>query len=229
MLIAEDLALLLLDNESGKPLTDGTKLDNALAGALLLDLAMLGRIEVARGAGRFSAERVVVRDGSATGVALLDDALTKIAAKEGKKPRDVLGVLVKKLRGNVLAGLAEKGLVREEATRILGIFPTTRWPAVDTGREREIRMALEQVLVHETTPDERTGALISMLSAIDCVPKVVDPDRRLNRRELKQRAKQIAEQSWASGAVKKAVEAVQAATVATIAAASGGAANGGGS
>jgi Golgi phosphoprotein 3 (GPP34) len=43
-LLAEDVLLLLLDDASGKPIVDGTKLDRVLAGALLLELALAGRV-----------------------------------------------------------------------------------------------------------------------------------------------------------------------------------------
>ncbi|WP_206035927.1 GPP34 family phosphoprotein, partial [Prescottella equi] len=43
-LIAEDLLLLLLDDESGDPLVDGTRLPRVLAGAVLLELALDGYV-----------------------------------------------------------------------------------------------------------------------------------------------------------------------------------------
>ncbi len=58
-----------------------------------------------------------------------------------------------------------------------------------------------------------------MLSAVDAVTKVVDPNAYgLEKRELKRRAKDVAEQTWASEAVRKAVDAVNTAmTIAIVA------------
>jgi enolase len=76
------------------------------------------------------------------------------------------------------------------------------------------------VLVHGPEPTQRTAALASLLSAVDAVPKVVPSD---DRRAVKRRAKEIAEGEWAGVAVRKAVEAVNAAVAtAVVATTSGG-------
>ncbi|MEQ4207155.1 GPP34 family phosphoprotein [Actinopolymorpha sp. B9G3] len=216
MLLAEDLLLLLVDDATGKPVTDGTKLDHAIAGALLLELALQGKIDVAETREENVRKgRLVVRDHAPVGEPVLDDALTFIAGKNGKKPDSVIGPLGKGLRARLLSGLADRGILRREEGRILGIFPTTRWPAEDSRHENALRERLHDVLVVGLTPDDRIGALVSLLSAIDVVPKVVES---LDRRALKRRAEEIAEGAWAADAVRRAVEAVNAATVATIAA-----------
>ena len=46
MLIAEDLLLLLYDDESGKPITGSPGLDYALAGAVLIELTVLGKLDI---------------------------------------------------------------------------------------------------------------------------------------------------------------------------------------
>jgi hypothetical protein len=216
MLLAEDLLLLLVDDATGKPLTDGTKLDHAIAGALLLELALQGKVDVAAAEDeQVRKGRLVVRDHSPTGEPILDAALTLIADKQGKKPDAVIGPLKKGLRAHLLSGLAERGILRRDQRRVLGIIPTTKWPAEDSRHEAALRTRLHEVLVVGLTPDDRTGALVSLLSAIDVVPKIVaSPDRRA----LKRRAKEVAQGEWAADAVRRAVAAVNAATAATIAA-----------
>jgi hypothetical protein len=59
--------------------------------------------------------------------------------------------------------------------------------------------------------------LISMLHAVDQVPKVLGGD--VDKRQVRARAKSIAEGEFAGEAVRKAVEAVRAAVVTSIAAA----------
>jgi hypothetical protein len=83
------------------------------------------------------------------------------------------------------------------------------------------------VLKVGTTPDERTGALIALLSALNVVPKVVTD--AVDKKALKQRAKDIAESDWAADAVKKAVTEMQAAVTAAIVVASSTAAASGSS
>ncbi len=224
MLIAEDLLLLLVDDDTGRPVTDGTKLDHALGGAVLLELALQGRVDIAGPGSEVKKGRLVVNDPSPTGHAVLDAALSLLVDKSGRKPDQVIGPLAKGLRKRLLGGLADRGVLRRDEGRILGIFPTTRWPAEDSRHENELRSRLQDVLVVGVTPDNRTGALVSLLAAIDVVPKIVDaPDRRA----VKRRAKEIADGAWAADAVRRAVEAVNAAMVATIAATSVAASSGG--
>lgn len=60
----------------------------------------------------------------------------------------------------------------------------------------EVRRLVAHALVQREAPDTRTGALIDLVHAVGCVDKVVDPRHYvLSRRELRARAKEIAEGS----------------------------------
>lgn len=224
MLIAEDLLLLLTDDQDGKFAVDGTALNLALAGACVVELAMRQRVDVAGPAESVRKGRLVVRDETRVGDSLLDNVLDTCADREGAKPQDVLGKIGKHVREALLYRLVERGILRREEGRVLGIFPITRWPAVDSEHEHEVLERLEAALVHGEEPDRRTAALAALMSAVDAAHKVVPaPDRKA----VKKRAKEIRESEWAADAVGKAVEAVQAAIVASIAAAAVAAGAGG--
>lgn len=217
MLLAEDLLLLLTDDETGKSVVGNPGLDLGLAGANLLDLALRGRVDVAGEGESVKRGRIVVRDRTPTGEPLLDEALRRCGEREGKRPDNVLQALGKGLREELLTGLAARGVLRAEQGRVLGIFPTTRWPAADSRQETQLRELVIGALINGTTPDERTAAVIALLSAVDAAHKVIDTaafgaDKRL----VKKRAKTIREGAWAAGAVVKAIEAVQAAVVGAI-------------
>ncbi|WP_199701858.1 GOLPH3/VPS74 family protein [Jiangella rhizosphaerae] len=224
MLIAEDLLLLAYDDESGKPGIDSTRLEYGLAGALLLELSLLGKVAVAGEGEAVKRDRLVVRDTSPVGDDVLDRALAELADDEGKKPKNVLGSLRKGVRDLLLRRLAERGLLREESGTLLGIFPITRWPAADASHEAAVRQRLQDVLVTGLEPDPRTAALVSLLLAVDGLRKAVPSD---DRRAVKRRAKEISEGAWAADAVKKAVQEVQAAVTAAIVGAGAAAAAGG--
>lgn len=214
MLIAEDLLLLLYDDESGKPITGAPGLDYALAGAVLIELTVLGKLDVAGDGEEVKRGRLKVLDASPTGDAILDERLAYVAGKPGKRPKDQIGRLSKKLRDQLLARLAERGVLKADEGKVLGLFPVTRWPANDARHEAEMRAKLDSVLKVDATPDERTGALIALLSALNVVPKVVTD--AVDKKALKQRAKEIAESDWAADAVKKAVTEMQAAVTTAI-------------
>jgi hypothetical protein len=222
MLIAEDILLLLTDDETGKSITDGTRLDYALAGAVLLELAELGKVDVAGPGEPVKKGRLYVRDPAPTGSPELDAGLA-LTAEKSRRPEEVISKLTKGLRDRLLTGLAQRGVLRREQGKVLGLFPTTRWPAADSAHEHDLRGRLHAILVVGSTPDPRTAAVISMLYAVDAVPKVLAGE---DKRMVKQRAKAIAQGQWASDAVRKAVEAVNAAvTTAMVAAATAGGAS----
>ncbi len=227
MLIAEDLLLLLTDDENGKLAASSSEVDVAVGGAMLVELTLLGRVDVAGPDEDVRKGRLVVTDRTPTGDALLDEALARVARKEGKKPEDVVGSLAKKMRERLYDRLADQGILREEQGRVLGIFPTTRWPAGQSQHEDAVRTRLESALRNGLAGDPRTGALISLLSALGATHKVVDPATLgLTKHQLKDNAKRIGEGAWASAAVRKAIDSMNAAvavaaTVATTAAVSG--------
>ncbi|HET6652800.1 MAG TPA: GPP34 family phosphoprotein [Nocardioides sp.] len=219
MLLAEDLLLLLTDDDTGRLLVEGSAADVALGGARLIELTIEGRVDLT-GEGEGRTGRLVVRDRTRLADPILDEALDLVAAKEGKKPDAVVGPLGKKLRDRLYLRLAEQGVLRSERGKVLGLFPTRRWPASDAAHERQLRAGLEQALLMGLQPPERVAALVSLLHALRSVHKVVRPkDHGVSKRDLDRRAKEIAEGDWGSAAVRKAVDAIAAATVAAVTAA----------
>src|SRR4051794_12111916 len=152
MLLAEECLLLLLDDATGKAKVDPSHLDLALAGALLAELAERGRVAVTGPGEPVKSGRLVVEDRTPTGDPVLDGALRGIGDKSPRKPETVLGGLTKQLRVTLLTRLADRGILREEQPRALGLFPVRRWPANDSRHARSLRSALRDVLVVGRTP-----------------------------------------------------------------------------
>jgi hypothetical protein len=211
MLLAEDLLLLLTDDETGRLLVAGQYVDVALAGAQLVQLGLERRVDVD------DRKRLVVLDPSPAGDPLLDDALAVVRQRAGKKPSAVLGALGKGLRGQLYARLAAAGVLRSEPGKVLGLFPRTSWPTASAEHETVVRRGLEGLLVHGLTPDPHSAALVALLHALRATHKVVDPKKHdLKRRELDRRAKEIAEGSWGSKAVREAIDAMLAAVMVAV-------------
>lgn len=215
MILAEDVLPLLIDDASGKPVVDTTRLDLALAGGMLLDLATSGRVDVAGPGQQVKAGRLLVCDDRSTDDSLLDEALRRVGAVGPRKPEKVLPALAKGLRKDLLLRLIAQGILRDQRRRTLGIFPTHVWPAVDANHQRQVRAGLRDVLVVGRSPTPREAALVSLLQAIDQVPKVLG-NVGIPARELRRRAKDVAAGGFADEAVRRAVEAVTAATTAAI-------------
>lgn len=217
MLIAEDLLLLLTRDDTGKLVASSTEVDVALGGAMLVELTLTERVDLAAEGEDVRAGRLVVRDAGPTSDALLDDALRIVVDKQGKKPQAVVTPLGKGLRKRLYERLADRGILRSESGKVLGVFPTQQWPAQDAAHEDAVRVRLVHTLRVGAPDDDRVAALVSLLNALRAVPKVVDPDEiGVAKKELNARAKQIAEGNWGSAAVRRAIDDMMAAIMTAV-------------
>ncbi|MDO9379478.1 MAG: GPP34 family phosphoprotein [Nocardioidaceae bacterium] len=210
MLIAEDLLLLLTDDESGR-VASMAPVDTGLGGALLVDLAVAGRIDFS---GKPKKPVVHVVDPTPVGHPALDEALRRLGEKTDEKAQAAVDRIGRKSRESLYDSLAARGVVRREDGKVLGLFPTTKWPEVDSSAEREVRAELHAALVQGVTPTERAAALASLLLAMDQLGLVVE---RPDRKAAKARAKAISEDDAVGDGVRAAVQAAQtAATMAIV-------------
>lgn len=218
-LIAEDVLLLLLDEQSGR-VRDRERLDVVLGGAVLAELALAGAVT---GPDRawFFRRRVAVTEGSSTDDEILQAAL-ELVERHTKAAPDLVKTLGKANRPAIHARLVERGLVTARKKRVLGVIPRTRFPAADRSQVHVLRGQLQAVLLHGGQPTPRTAATIGVLSAIDALPHVIDRHGR-SKNAIRQRAREVAAGDWAAEAVRAAVRAAQAAIMAaSMPAATGG-------
>lgn len=222
-LIAEDLLLLLLDDVKGT--ATSSYLDVALGGALLVELALADAVHVRERTSVWSGAKVGVTPGAAVADPVLAEALRRVAERE-RAASDLVTRLGKGARSALTARLAERGILRREDDKVLGLFPRTRWPEADGRHEDEVRARLTAVLVQGLEPDPRTGALVALLHAVGAAPSAVDRGG-VPAREVRRRAKEVAEGAWAAKAVQDAIMASTAAMTATMAATTAAAASAG--
>ncbi|WP_344978848.1 GOLPH3/VPS74 family protein [Streptosporangium fragile] len=201
--IAEEVLLLAYDEREGRQLVSSTELDAAVGGAVLAELAVGGRIDLAD-------RKVTVRDGAPTGDEELDTTLARIVAEpKTRKPEWWVRRLTSaKLRRRLLSRLTERGVLGEEQRRVLGIFPSTRYPERDPSVERGVRERVRDVL-SGADPDERIAVLIAILHAARI-------DRKAFPGASKERIKEITEGRWAGEAVAKTIAAVNAAVMSAV-------------
>ncbi len=201
----------------------------ALGGALLAELALMQRIDLAGPHEPVEEGRLIVRDAGPTGDGMLDEALATVGRKHGKKPQNVVAAVGKRTRVRLYERLARTGLLRAEEGRILDIIPTHRWPAEDTGHEASVRAGLVAALRQGGTTGARTRALLSLLHALRAVHNAEDPNSvGLSKRELNASAQRIAEGDWVGHAVRSAINTQTAIIAASAAASSSGHGGGGG-
>ena len=200
-LIVEDLLLLMLDDETGTPSGAGT-LHYTLGGAVLVELALLGRVEIEEGRGGLNGPRIhAAGDGPLTDP-LLQSAFDKVA----ERPRAVQTLILEIGSGlwrPLVDRLIERGLIRREKKRVLGIFRMNMLPADDTGHETRLRQEIRAVLEDGAEPGTRTAAVIALLSASGTLPMLRPPLPWSGK--IHKRAKELEEGNWGAAAVNTAV------------------------
>ncbi|GGF44805.1 hypothetical protein GCM10011519_18290 [Marmoricola endophyticus] len=123
MLIAEDLLLLLLDDESGRP-AKASHLPVALGGALLVDLVLAEAVQLEPKQGLLGSATVRTT-GTAVEDPLLGGALAVVEEK-ARSPKALVERLGKGSKERVAERLADRGLVEKHEGKVLGLFPTRR-------------------------------------------------------------------------------------------------------
>ncbi|WP_433299622.1 GOLPH3/VPS74 family protein [Actinoplanes sp. CA-030573] len=208
MSIAEEFLLLAYD-EDGTPLTDGTRLDNGLGGAILLELALARRVDI-------EDKRVVVIDRGPIGDALADDGLARIAADKPRKPGHWVTKLSKQARPRILEKLVADGVLTVEKDRVLWVFPRTKYPPASgevPAVEAEARERIRAAVLGTGAVEPRTAALCALIAATELDRKIL---AGVDRKRVKTRLKEIGEGAWAAEAVRKTIEEIQAAVMVAI-------------
>jgi hypothetical protein len=217
--LAEELVLLGTNERGSTESAAWASLDNGIAGARLLELALAGRLALGdKGA-------IVVADERPTGDELTDEALARIA--ESERSRDAKHWVSKlasgKVRKRVLSRLDDRGVLAAERSRFLGLVPRTRHVEVDPGPEREVRERLHGAVLGAGDPDARTVALAGLVKACGLTKAVFG---REDRKAADRRIKELAEPDAVSAAVKSVTDATTAAVIAATTAATAASAAG---
>lgn len=212
LLIVDDLMLLLLDDDGASIQAAGT-LYYTLGGAVLTELALLGRVEVDN-SGVLNGPRVTPSGEGPLPDPLLQTAYDTIAAKT-QRVQPLLVAIGADLGSVVLDRLLDRGLLRREKTRMLGLFRSTTWPATDEPYEGQLRARIRRVLEDGATPDPRTAATIGLLYASGAMPSL-RPALPWTSRTVT-RAQDLAQGHWGSEAVATAVTRTAATVAASVA------------
>jgi hypothetical protein len=181
--LAEELLLLAYDDQTGKATGSRIGLDLGMSAAVLVDLALAGRIAYVDGF-------LKVLDPRPVGDTIADAVLAKAAEDEPHTPAQWLQRLRHRLRTRVLEDLVARGVVRDVDETQMGVIHVHRYPTTDPAYEAEIRKRLADALTSEGICDERTAALATLLHACRMEPALRLPPGETTRAQ--QRLEQIA-------------------------------------
>ncbi|WP_308800012.1 GOLPH3/VPS74 family protein [Agromyces silvae] len=197
--LAEDLMLALFQPGSGTIAGENT-LFYVLGGAVVTELALGEHVRADDdGAGG-------PRVGAVVGHPPSDPLLRSAWDYVAEKPRSVQTVLAAigpRLREPVLDRLVERGEIRREHGKALGLFPTTSLTEGDTGRRAELVASVREVLVDGAEPTPRVAALTALISGSGTLPQF--------HREIPwsspviARAKELEQGNWGAAGAAEAV------------------------
>jgi Golgi phosphoprotein 3 (GPP34) len=156
--LADEFFLIGHDDYSGKPRINADTLDTGLAGAVLAELVMTRRVDVAEG-------RLMVRDRQTYGEPVTDAALAELIKQAVAHPvRAWVEFLRADVRMMVGRRLLAAGLVEQVSSRGL-LRSTTRFVARDPMAAASPRVRVRYVMDHEELLDEHTATLAALMLA----------------------------------------------------------------
>lgn len=155
--------LLLLNDEDGKFVrVPDWSLSYALAGGVLMDLALEDRIDT-------DLEKLVLVNDAPLGDDLLDPTLADIAGAEDKRDArfwvERTAAWSDEIRERALARLVERGILETRDDRFLWVFRARRYPLMDGRAEREVKLRIMEVLLTDVLPGPRDVVIICLADA----------------------------------------------------------------
>jgi Golgi phosphoprotein 3 len=172
--LADEIVVLMLDDSVGEIRPDCVSVSGvAIAGGILMELALLGRIDT-------DLKSLFIVDASSTGDELLDAILQELAAEPEKQSSawwiDKLSTRHGDLVGRVLARLVTSGILREEERRFLWVFSRRAYPQVSGREEREAKARLMSVLFNDEVPDPRDTLLLGLARSTDVLSVILSSE-----------------------------------------------------
>ncbi len=200
----EILLLALRDGDGSFVDLPEHSLDYALAGAVVMELAMRRLIDS-------DAERVTVVDGSPVGDPILDPALGAIdRARESHDTQwwvETLSHEAETIRGHALERLIDRGILKRDQQRLRWVFGKRRYPVVKDAQQREVKERVLAIITTDEIPEPHDVVLIALADACAVFDAIIDPDTML---ELRPRIAEIARMDLMAQSMRQALVTTQA-------------------
>ena len=185
--LSEELLLLVMDEDNGEATSVPARtLGYALAGAVLLELALQGRIDT-------GLETLEVTDPTPLKDDLLDPVLSDIVEVSKDGPRNPefwvrrVAERSEELRSLTLERLAAAGVVEADDTGFFSlsrlVARARRYPASGGQREQEVWLRVLHTIFSDDIPGTRDIVIISLANACDVFRQMLTPEEYAEARE----------------------------------------------
>ena len=156
---AEEIVLLILNDEDGRfARVSNNSFDFAMAGGVLMDLALENRIDT-------DLDKLILIDSTPTGDSLLDPTLEDIASGDENDARywvERTALKGEELRELALHRLVEHGILERVDDKFMWVFKSRRYPTIDGEAQREVKLRIMSVLFSDEIPDPRDVVIICL-------------------------------------------------------------------
>jgi Golgi phosphoprotein 3 len=172
--LADEIVVLMLRDDTGAIRSECDSVANiAIAGGVLMELALLGRIDT-------DLTSLFIVDPKPVGDELLDSALQKIAAEPETRSSAwwirVLGLHSGDLSAKVLERLVQAGILRAEDRQFLWVFSRRAYPPKTGREEREAKTRLVSVMFNDDVPDARDTLLLGLAESTGVLNAIMSPE-----------------------------------------------------
>ncbi len=213
--LCEEIMLLALSNQKGTVRV--TFLEQGVAGAILAELLLAGRIALDSKKNKF----VELRDRTPTGDPIVDEGLARIASAKRRAALQTWVMRlagIKKLRHQAARQLCRRGILRADENKIAFIFTRKVYPEIDPRPEREIVERMRAAVLSDRV-DPRTVTLIALADGLGVLGATIG---KREAKDHKKRIKQIIQGDPTGKATKDAIEACRTAAMVAVMAGSTG-------
>ena len=207
---AEEIILLLLHDDDGSFARVPVWLTNyALAGSVLMDLALENRIDT-------DLEKLVVVDSTPTGESLLDGALADIVAGDERDARfwvERTANHAHEIREEALSRLIANGILETRDDRFMWVFKSRRYPTIDGKTEDEVKLRIMEVFFSDEIPDPRDVVIICLADACGIFKEILS-SRELIRASA--RIEQVRKLDLIGQAMSQAIRDIELSVLASV-------------
>ena len=200
--LIDQITLLALDDEKGTFKADETAYPYAIAGAVIMELALAKHIDL-------SGEKVVVRDKTKTGDKIIDTYFNSIieSAKERKVKSWVerIGNKADTIKRETIAKLIENRILEKREDKILWIFSYNKYPAQNPRPENQLGQRLYDIIVNSHLPELKEIMLLNLIESCSLGKEVFGKEQV---KTFKKKLKSINEYDHLGDAVSKSVKEI---------------------
>lgn len=178
--LSEEIVLMALDeNGSFAPMTEGS-LEIAVAGALLIELSFMGRLDS-------DSVNMRVSDRSDTGSLALNKALELIPPEQNLTIKKALAAVAQEGEEFVhlaLESLTVKGVLRKVDEKFLWVLSERRYPVFDNRPAMEVRERIRRIISDESEiPTPHDIVIVALADCCQLLTTVFQPEELQKFRE----------------------------------------------